>query len=80
MVRRRNTKRRASRAKRSRRTRTHTRTHTRKQQGGGLRFESVGKANEKNTVVTIFPNPKDELENVPLVTSLPKAQVLLSDD
>jgi len=76
MVRRRNTKLRASRAKRSRRTRT----HTRKQQGGGLRFESVGKANEKNTVVTIFPNPKDELENVPLVTSLPKAQVLLSDD
>ena len=76
MVRRRNTKLRASRAKRSRRTRT----RTRKQQGGGLRFESVGKANEKNTVVTIFPNPKDELENVPLVTSLPKAQVLLSDD
>jgi hypothetical protein len=74
MARRRYTKRRAQRTKRTRRTRT------RKQRGGGLRFESVGKDNEKNTVVTVFPNPKDEVENVPLVTSLPKAQVLLNDE
>lgn len=51
----------------------------RNQRGGVLKFESVGRENEDNTVVTLFPSPEDELENVPIVTSLSRARDLFKD-
>lgn len=50
----------------------------RSQRGGRLSFQ-LGKQDEKNAVVTIFPNPKDELENVPITMSLSRARNLLEE-
>ena len=66
-----------SRKLRSRRARSR---RVRSQRGGSLRFESIGKENERNTVVTVFSNPRDELENVPTVTTLSKARAMLTDE
>ena len=50
----------------------------RSQRGGRLSFQ-LSKQDNKHAVVTIFPNPKDELENVPITMSLSRARNLLEE-
>jgi len=62
------------------RKRKQTRRLRRKTQKGGVfKFESVGRDKEDKAVVTVFPSPEDELENVPIVTSLSRARDLFKD-
>lgn len=46
--------------------------------GGGLSFESVSKDNEKDAVVTAFPDPS-EPEHAPMTARLPLIRRVLAD-
>lgn len=70
---------RMAKTRRMRKRKQTRRLRRRNQRGGVLKFESVGLENEDNTVVTLFPSPEDELENVPIVTSLSRARDLFKD-
>lgn len=49
-----------------------------KQKGGALSFESVSKENERDTVVTAFPDPS-EPELAPMTARLPLIRRVLED-
>lgn len=46
--------------------------------GGGFSFESVSKENEKDAVVTAFPDPS-EPEQAPMMARLPLIRNVLAD-
>ena len=46
--------------------------------GGGLSFESVSKDNEKDAVVTAFPDPS-EPEQAPMTARMPLIRRVLAD-
>jgi hypothetical protein len=48
------------------------------QNGGGFSFESVSKENEKDAVVTAFPDPS-EPEQAPMTARLPLIRRVLAD-
>jgi hypothetical protein len=48
------------------------------QNGGGFSFESVSKDNEKDAVVTAFPDPS-EPEQAPMTARLPLIRRVLAD-
>lgn len=49
-----------------------------KQEGGGFSFESISKDNEKDAVVTAFPDPT-EPEQAPMTARLPLIRRVLAD-